>query len=293
MYLLQGYQIEDKNYGGEPFSFMTFEYGKERTKVSIFGLKESSKMIVLEDERGRRIEPGGLVVARSLADKLDLKKGDKLVLKSITTGKKHTFKVEGIADLYVGNSGYMNIASFNKKIGLPEKAFIGLFSRKSLSLPESKVLMKIAKGDLIKAFEDSAETINQMLQMMAMISFLLSLTIIYVLSTLTIAENRKPLALFKILGYYERELSTIFLGFSNFSFVFGFLLGIPIYNRFVSYIFKELLRDYDFSVKMEVGFKEGLIVFLLLASAFVLSRYLGRRKIDAISPAVILKEQME
>ena len=154
-------------------------------------------------------------------------------------------------------------------------------------------MLKITKQDLIKAFEDSSETINTMFQVMGAISFFLSLTIIYVLSSLTIAENRKPLALFKILGYRARELSTIFLGFNNVSFLVGFLLGIPVYNRFVRYVFKELLKNYDFSLKMDVGLKEGLIVFLFLAVAFVISKYLGRRRIYTISPASILKEQME
>lgn len=291
MYLLQGYQSDAGSFEGEPFNLMTFEKGD--TKVSIFGLKENSEMIYLEDERGNGIQPEGLVVARSLSDKLDLKVGDELKLKSITTGKKYTFKVEKIADLYVGNSGYMKLQKFNQKIGLPEDAYLGVFSKKALSIPEDKILMKITKSDLIKAFEDSSETINQMLQMMGSISFFLSLVIIYVLSSLTIAENRKPLALFKILGYYERELSTIFLGFNNISFVIGFLLGIPIYNRFVTYVFKELLKDYDFSIKMEVGWNVGAIVFAFLALAFLVSKFLARRRLYAISPAIILKEQME
>ena len=291
MYLLQGYHLEADSFGGEPFNVMAFEKGK--TKVSIFGLKEKSEMIYLEDEKGNRIEPEGLVVARSLADKLDIKVGDELKLKSITTGKKYTFKVEKIADLYVGNSGYMNLAKLNQRIGLPERAYLGVFSIKALPIPKEKILTKIAKSDLIKAFEDSSETINQMLQVMGAISFFLSLTIIYVLSTLTIAENRKPLALFKILGYFDRELSTIFLGFNNISFIIGFLLGIPIYNQFVTYVFKQLLKDYDFSIKMEVGWSVGLVAFVFLGLAFIISKFLGRRRIYAISPAVILKEQME
>ena len=293
MYLLQGYQTTNEDYGGEPFNMMTFEHGKEKTKVSIFGLQKNSEMLVLENARGERIKPKGLVVARSLADKLDLKVGDELDVKSVTTGKEYSVKVEEIADLYVGNSGYIDIERFNEKIGLPKGAYIGIFSKKSLSIPKNKILLKITKQDLIKAFEDSSETINTMFQVMGAISFFLSLTIIYVLSSLTIAENRKPLALFKILGYRARELSTIFLGFNNVSFLVGFLLGIPVYNRFVRYVFKELLKNYDFSLKMDVGLKEGLIVFLFLAVAFVISKYLGRRRIYTISPASILKEQME
>ncbi|MGB9553974.1 MAG: FtsX-like permease family protein, partial [bacterium] len=119
------------------------------------------------------------------------------------------------------------------------------------------------------------------------------LTIIYVLSSLAIAENRKPLGIFKILGYKDGELSFILLGFNNISFLLGFLLGIPLYNFLMKMVMNQVLRDMDFSLNMRADFQSILITFLVLLLAFVLSKYLGRRKIYSISPSVILKEQME
>jgi len=117
--------------------------------------------------------------------------------------------------------------------------------------------------------------------------------IIYVLSSITIAENKKPIGIFKILGYYDGELSSIFLGFNNFSFLAGFLLGIPLYNLLSNYIMNIALRDVDFSMNMKADVRNVLITFSVLLLAFIFSRYLGRKRIYSISPSIILKEQAE
>ena len=288
-----GGEVRKRDTGTEPFNMMTFTLAKTKTRITIFGIQPNSRMIVLRDTSGKRIEPDGLVVARSLADKLELAEGDELNLVSVTSGRKVTLRVRKIADLYVGNSGYMSIDAFNKALGLPAGTYVGLFSKKALSLPESAVLMSVTKSDLIRAFEENSATINKMFQVMAFISFLLSLTIVYVLSSLTIAENRKPLALFKVLGYYDRELSSVFLGFNTISFFVGFALGIPVFNSFVRVLYRIMLKDYDFAIDMSVGLAEAATVLVFLGLAFALSKYLGRRRIFKISPAVILKEQME
>ena len=149
------------------------------------------------------------------------------------------------------------------------------------------------KDYLIKAFKDNAESINKILQVMYFMSFLLSLTIIYILSSLTITENRKSIGIFKILGYYGGELSYIFLGFNNISFLLGFSLGIPMFNVLVSYIMNAVLRDVDFSMNMKADMKNVFVTFIVLLIAFLISRYLGRRRIYSISPGIILKEQAE
>jgi len=208
-------------------------------------------------------------------------------------GKEYSLKIIGIADLYVGNSGYMNLEEFNKTFDLEEGSFIGLYSLDKLDVPKENLVTYMSKEDAIKVFRDSAQSIDQMLQVMYLISFFLAFTIIYVLASLVITENRKPLAIFKILGFRDGELSSMFLGFNNFSFMIGFLLGIPLYNMLIGYLIKEVLRDVDFSFKMQAQFKDVIFSFVYLFAAFLLSRYLGRRKIKSISPAVILKEQSE
>lgn len=293
MYIFNNYQTENRYPNAERFSMLTFNVEDTRAKVVIYGIEKDSEMIFLRGDKGEKVALNGLVITRSLADKFGLKTGDTINLVSMIDGKRYSLKVDKIADLYVGNSGYMSLREFNQSFGLDKDSFLGLFSYDRLEIPRESILSFMDKNYLIKAFKDSAESINQMLQVMYVISFFLSLVIIYVLSSITVAENRKPIGIFKILGYYDGELSTIFLGFNNFSFLIGFLLGIPLYNLFSSYIMNVALRDVDFSMNMKANISNILITFLILLLTFIFSRYLGRRRIYSISPSIILKEQAE
>lgn len=293
MYIFNTYQTKNDYQNTERFSMLSFNIENTKTKVIIYGIEKDSKMVVLKGDRGEKIELTGFVITRSLADKLRLKPGDTINLVSIVDGRKYTLVINKIADLYIGNSGYMNLEEFNQKFGLSRNSFLGLYSSDSLEIPKEVLLSSMDKKYLIKVFEDNAGSINQILQIMYVVSFLLSLVIIYVLSSITIAENRKPIGIFKILGYYDGELSFIFLGFNYFSFLIGFLLGIPLFNLFTGYIMNAVLRDVDFSMRMKADIKNIIITFLVLFIAFIFSRYLGRRRIYSIPPNIILKEQAE
>jgi len=293
MYIFNYYEKDNKYLNAEPFNMLSFYLKGTKSKIVIYGILKDSQMIILKDNKGNKINLEGLVISQSLADKLNLRVGDILNLVNNINGKEYTLKITGIADLYVGNSGYMNLEEFNKTFDLEEGSFIGLYSLDKLDLPKENLVTYMSKEDAIKVFRDSAQSIDQMLQVMYLISFFLAFTIIYVLASLVITENRKPLAIFKILGFRDGELSSMFLGFNNFSFMIGFLLGIPLYNTLIDYLIKEILRDVDFSFKMQAQFKDIIFSFVYLFAAFLLSRYLGRRKIKSISPAVILKEQSE
>lgn len=292
MYLFNNYKTKN-NWGGERFNLLNFTIGNSRANVSIYGIEKNSELIYLTDKEGNRLYPDGLIISKSLADKFNLKLGDTVEFKDKITGNKYYLKVKEIADLYVGNSAYMDIDEFNNTFNQEKGTFIGLFSKDKLDIPKEELLTVMDKEYIIEVFKNNASTIDQMIRFLGIASFLVALCIVYVLSSLTITENRKPLALFKILGYYDKELSSIFLGFNDISFVIGFLLGIPLFNYFMNLLMKNVLKDLDFSLELKTSFQDIIIAFLILLVAFVISKYFGRKKIYSISPSIILKEQME
>ncbi|MCR4428579.1 MAG: ABC transporter permease [Caldiserica bacterium] len=293
MYLFNTFQERNDSPQAERFTFLPFTLEGTKTKVSLYGIEKNSQMVTVRGPGGQPIQLEGLVVTRSLADKLNLKEGDSLNLVSNLNGRKYSLKVNRVAEMYLGNSGYMNLEEFNRTFGLKDGSFLGLFSPVSLNIPRASLLASMDKEYVIKVFRDSASTIEQMIRVIGLISFFLALVIVFVLSSLTIAENRKPLSIFKILGYRDGELSSILLGFNNISFLAGFLLGIPIYNYMMKILMNQVLRDMDFSLNVKADIQSVLISFLVLLSAFLISKFFSRRRIYSISPSVILKEQME
>lgn len=279
--------------GAERFNTAPFVYGKEKVKIQIFGIEKNTKFINLRDLDGNKIKLEGFVITKSLADKLEVSVGDRIRLENKLDGKEYNLKITKIASIYAGNNGYLPLDDFNRIFGYPQGAHIGLFSVKKLKIPRDELATYLDKKYLIDVLKSYIEAMQQTIQVMALISFLFALSIIYVLASLTISENRKPIALFKIFGFKNREISSIFLGFNNFSFLIGFVLGIPAYSYFISYIYKQLIKQVDFAIEMRAGINEAFVSFLLLLFVYFISKWLSLRKIYKISAAEILKEQMD
>jgi putative ABC transport system permease protein len=293
MYLLNGYQTDDLPSDAEPFNVLSFEVKGEKTKISVYGIKENSKFVNLKDAKGDPIKLSGLVISRAVADKFNLDEGDEITLISQLTGESYRFKVSKIAEVYYGNSAFMDLSEFNKKFGIPEDAYLGIYSGKELKIDKSKLLTKFDREYMIKVFNATTDQMNQIIQLMGFVAFMIALTIIYVLSSLTISENSYPIALFKILGYRNREITSIFLGFSNFSILLGFIIGIPVFNLFFRVLYMQLIKNLDFSIKMSLGLREIALSLGVLAVAYLISRYICRRNVLKIQPSIVLKEQRE
>lgn len=293
MYLLSDYQKEKLPSYAEPFNVLSFEIKGEKSKISIYGIKKGSKFVHLKDSKGKPIDLNGLVISRAVADKFSLNVGDNITLISQLTGKSYKFRVTEIAEVYYGNSAFMNFSEFNEKFDIPKDAYVGIYSEKELNLEKSMLLAKFDREYMIKLFNATTDQMNQIIQLMGFVAFMIALNIIYVLSSLTISENSYPIALFKILGYRNKEITSIFLGFSNFSILLGFIIGIPIFNLFFRLLYMQLIKDLDFSIKMSLGFREIALSLSVLAVAYLISRYICRRSVLKIQPSIVLKEQRE
>lgn len=293
VYYFNRIKSDNKFEGAERFNVAPFSYGKEKVKVQIFGVEEDTQLINLRDLQGRKLRVEGFIITKSLADKLKVGVGDTLKLQNRLDGREYELKVTAIAGIYAGNNGYMPIDEFNEKFGYPKGAHIGLYSKEKLEIPKEELASVLDKKYLIEVLKSSIDVMKQTIQVMALVSFLFALSIVYVLSSLTISENKKPIALFKIFGYRNSEISSIFLGFNKYSFVLGFVLGIPAYSSFISYIYRQLIKQVDFAMEMNAGVQEVLSALVLLVIVFLISRWFSLRKIYSISASEILKEQMD
>ena len=292
IYLLNSLQTEN-NFGGEEFNILNFSVNSENINIPICGIKKNSNIVNLKDNTGKKIDVKGLVITKPLAQKLGLKKGDKITVINKIDNKEYTLTIENIADLYIGNQGYMEIGEFNRTFGFPDNAYIGLFSQKELSIPQSLIYTVQDRDYTIKAFEDISKPIKTSITVMAVFALIMAFAIIYVITSLIISENRRNISLFKILGFTEKEISHMIFGLNIFSFVIGFLIGIPLFYVSINSLINSITKNVDFTISLKVNYGSLFAAFIILYTAYYLVTYLSNRAVNLISPVVILNEQRE
>ncbi|SFE48050.1 putative ABC transport system permease protein [Thermoanaerobacter thermohydrosulfuricus] len=278
----------------EPYNVMSFDIEGRKLSIMIYGIKKDSQMIKLYDNKGNEIPISNkLVISRPLANKLGLKEGDKIHIKSKFTDKKYTLKVYKIADLPVGNSGYMDLESFNKIFGYSREEYIGIFSKEKLSLSNNLIFESYSKSELVNTIKASACDLSKTIEVMALVAAILALLIVYVLSTLTVNENKKNIGILKMLGYREGSIFKMMLGFNNFSFLAGFIIGVPLSKITMDSLMNAATKDIDFAMMLDVSTKSIFSTFAVLFFVFVVSRFLVRKKMAKVMPVEILREQVD
>jgi len=263
-----------------------------KSTVQIYGLEKDSQMINLYDKKKNKIDVDGFVISKALAMKLNLKKGDTITLVD-QASKEYTLKINNIAEMYIGSQAFIERSTLISMMNLRDDFYNTLFSKDKLNIPDEKIFFHQDKQYLINSFENSSNVIKTSFATMSIFAALLSLIIIYVLSSLTISENKKPISLLKLLGFKNNEVFYMLLGFNNISFMIGFILGIPLFSWLSYALIFSATKNTDFTINLGLNINLILTGFVIVLITFIVSKYLGRLKIDKISPQEIIKDQME
>ena len=116
---------------------------------------------------------------------------------------------------------------------------------------------------------------------------------IYVVTSLTIEENKENISLMKIFGYRKKEVYSLILNSSNFIVVIGYALGIPLLLASLKAMFKSMTQDMSITFPVTIEYIYVVIGFVIIYLTFELSKLLNRRKVNRISMSESLKSRME
>ncbi|KWX83204.1 hypothetical protein AMQ83_31675 [Paenibacillus riograndensis] len=147
------------------------------------------------------------------------------------------------------------------------------------------------KSEQIEGYQTFVKPIRYMVGVVALISFVIGLIIIYVITTMIIEENKASISLLKILGYSKQKVSALILNSNIFVVIIGYCISIPLINQLMDLFFKAAFPSMAIPTKLE--FKNIVIGFLIILVTYEVSKYLSKKKVMEISMADSLKSRVE
>lgn len=289
-YIFNAPQIENKT-DGEPFSIYEFEYidkGKP-INVAVLGTFDNSKYIKLEDMDGNKIPHDKTVISRSVARRLKLKKGDTITLRNNADTKEHYLEIDEVCDVSFGNNIYMPAEKLNAMIGLPEKAFIGLYSDEKLDIDENLLLTSVSEEEGTAGVNSAIAAFKSFLYILAAFAAVIGVIVIYIVTTMIIEENRKNISMLKVIGYKNNEISGLMLRSGSYLVVSGFLLAIPLTIKLCQLFFDALMKSmfYDYNASIKPLYV--LLSFIFILAVYYLTLIKSKKKVMAVNMAESLK----
>ena len=177
----------------------------------------------------------GLVLTEKLAELLDVKVGDQVVLDG--DDRRVTATVVAITEHYIMHYAYLTDGYYQQLFGHPPEDNVVLLSyedqTQQASDAVSSALVQLDGVTSVNRVEDTRSTFTSSLEsvdyavvVVIISAAALAFVVLYNLTNINITERMRELATLKVLGFYERELNSYVFRESVWLTVFGVAIGL-------------------------------------------------------------------
>ncbi len=195
-----------ENENAEPFCISSLEYGDD--EISVYGIKHASSYA---DFSFLPSEKGSVLVSEEFLEKYGLEPGDRISLHEKYGGKEYSFTIYDSTPYAAGLSVFMSKLNFNETFGLEKWFFNGYFSNEKLTdLDAEAVSSVITEHDLTVLTDQLDDSMGRMFPIVGGFSLALYMLLVYLLSKTVIEKNAQSISMLKILGYTQREISSLY-----------------------------------------------------------------------------------
>ncbi len=229
----------------------------------------------------------GIIISSNLADYLNVRKGDKILLKNFMPDKDDGYViVKEIINQSLGINGYMSIDYMNK-LFLDKDIINGVYINSLDNV--SKILENVDNISSIQSQSDMKDMFEEITGMtaisigsMIIFSGLLGFVIVYSMTLMSINERALEFSALRVMGFTTKEIFYMLIKENSIMSFIGIILGIPLGKVLIDYMGKMFSTDI-YTMKEPLTVYEVVsaviftIVFLILAQ---LITYVKIHKLD-------------
>ena len=278
--LISSKQIEEKYSGKAGIQTVTIMVTDQDDLAPFVQLEINGEKLDLSD---------GVILTEKLAQLAGVSVGDNFTI----DGK--TFKVGAITEHYVGHFVYMNQKTYKAIYGQAAKMNTYLVQLKDKSAVNTERVagefMELAtvsglvqNASTIQLFESFADSLNQTMAILVLVSVLLAIVILYNLININVAERIRELSTIKVLGFHNQEVTLYIYRETILLSVVGIFLGL-VTGYYLHQFLIQMIAPGTFRFQPKVGWEVYLIPVLAVSAiltilGFFVNHYL--RKVDML-----------
>lgn len=277
-----------KTKGAEAFSLYSLKTLPESTieeDISLYGLQNNSQYIHIKS-----LPKKGVYISKDVADKYNLKKGDRISLKESYKDLRYTFEIKGIYDAPGSMALYMSKSYFNEVFNCQDGYFNGYFSNKKITdLKDDYIASTITQDDLTKVSRQLNVSMGEMFYLVEGFAMIMFIMLIYLLTKMIIENNKVSISMVKILGYTSKEIQKMYVHATTIVILISTLLSFGITTWILSYAFKIVFEEYAGWLPFYVEGSVYIKMFIMTAISYLFVMMIQMRKIKKIPMDEALK----
>ena len=287
------HKIERKKEGSEDIEDYT---------VNINGIDKELRLLEAKDKDGNNVYPklvnyDDIIINQNIAKIADASVGDILVFKS--GDKEFRYKLVAIDNSFMGGSAYVKRAPLAKEFENDEAAYNIKFtnddkysSMSNLSKEETEKIANIMSiEDLRENLENQMSSSNGAIYFVIIFASIMAFVIILIIANIVVEENKKTISLMKVMGYDDKNISSIVLNIYTPFIIIAYLLSIPAMKNLLEFIVSKLTGSIDFAIPIEFSFVKALIGLAGLLISYFIAIFISRRTLNKVPLSVALKRE--
>lgn len=281
-----GNVIETTTDGAEKFAMTSLLYGDDKETISVYGIEDSSEYVKgLPSMTGHEV-----YISSTFAAKYEVAVGDTIQLDEKYEKMSYSFRVIGIYDYAGSLTVFMPIDNYREIFDEDEDYFTGYMSDEEVKdIDEEYIATTITEDDMLKISRQLDHSLGSYMVYFQYGCVILSAVLIYLLTKIIIEKNENSISMVKILGYENKEISSLYMTSTTIVVVVSCVLGIVIGYYAMGSVFQEFLMSmegwFDFVIT-PVGFVK---MFVFVFAAYLIVMFFDYRRIKKIPMDVALK----
>ncbi len=270
-------------------------YGKT-LKKEIFGYRLDITLLGIEAENPYfdaqvSKEKNQIVVSSAMAQKYQLRIGDKVVLTDEEEDRDYAFEVKDITQFATGLYAFMDIESMRELFGESDDYYNVVFADHELDIDSGRLYAVTSKEEISKSSDVFVTKLKPMIYMMVVVSALIFCVVMYLMMKVMIDRSAFSISLIKIFGYRKKEIKKLYLNGNFYVVAVGAAICIPLSKKLMDLMYPVLISNVSCGMNLTFGWKLYLGIYLAVILMYVIINQLLVRRLNQVLPAEVLKNR--
>ena len=242
---------------------------KDGENITVYGYIPGSRYIDEGELSGNNV-----CISSDYAEKFRLKTGDTIELKEKYTADRYTFNVSRINKREGTLAVYMPMESFKETFN-DDDILTGYFSDKTLEGVDDEYIAKVLTAEDITAMANQLKhSLGNYAKYFSVIFLVIAAALLYLLTKQIIEKNSASVSMTKVLGYYNKEISSVYIRTTTVYVIIMSVICVYIGSVLVDKLWRAIMTDMSGWFTFNADYSDILIsvggtvfVYLLIALA--------------------------
>ena len=256
-------------------------------EITVYGIKHDSEYLADLDIPENKDE---IVVSSAYAAKYRLKPGSRVAVKEEYKKERHHLKVAAVYPYEAQLCIFMGLSEFNREFDRERGEYAGYLSDRKLDeIPESKISTVITKEDYATISKQLDSSMGRIFELFSIFGVIIFIIVIYLLSKVLIEKNAKSIAMVKILGYSDREISSVYNRVTTVVVFASLLICLPVGYLAFAGVFRIMMNFFTGWLTYYIAPSVYIKTVVIGMASYLLIHVLQMRHIRKVPMGEVLK----